>query len=148
MNGTTYPGSTEVTVRPGYWTYKVPPSGLLPEPNGREDLRYLIQNWLDGKSYLDLNFAVGYGGGGTIGIMFNGQGVHLYYGAGFVTPGARVALTWSPNQITPGWGCAAQITAVGSAQFGYAKGLYGEIGFGIGAGLTVAPYYVLDGSLW
>ena len=109
-----------------------------------------IEALMNGTGYLDANITIGPGWGLTGGVQFNGKGGHPYLGVALLwPPGGSGALTYSPGDITPGFGTGVQVTFGGySFQFGLADGaFYAEpVGFGAPPGISVSAFYVFSGD--
>jgi|GEM_PF-3364898 len=100
--------------------------------------------------YVDVNVSLGYGGGGTAGVLVNNNGVYPYAGGGIVSPPGGVSVTWSPSDPTTGWNVGLQGGYWGGGQGGYGFGEGGgpfwEGGF-VTPGGSLTGYYVL-GPFW
>ena len=101
-----------------------------------------------GSGYADINVTAGYYAGVTFGWLISNSQTYFYFGAGFVTPGASVSVTYSPSDVSPGWAIGAGFTAGGAGQIGYSfgkdGGLFWERGGGWPPGISVTFYYVFD----
>jgi len=101
--------------------------------------------------YIDINASLGYWGGGTWGVMIGPRGIYPYAGGGAVTPWGGVALTWSPQNPTPGWNVGLQAGYWIGFQRGYTFGKEGgwftEFGF-VTPGASLTGYHVWDPWKW
>ncbi len=106
-------------------------------------------NLLPRLGYVDLNISYGVRGfGGTAGVMKQATGSlrsgwHLYCGAGLSSPGPSIALTVSPNSVSPGWNAAASHSD-GTTMYQVGADLAGspftEIGLGGPRGTALIAY--------
>ena len=78
--------------------------------------------------------------------MHQGGCLYPYSGGGIVTPGAGVAVTWSPGSVTTGLNVGIQASLGASVQVGYSFGPGGgwffEVGGGMPVGASLTAYYV------
>lgn len=85
----------------------------------------------------------------TAGVQFNGKQANRYIGVSIGSPGISGALTYSPGDITPGFGAGFQVTVPGySFQVGVANGDFFEepVGIGYPAGVSFTAFYVFPSN--
>ena len=106
-------------------------------------------NFIDpwGLWYIDLNISITLfkGVGITGGALVGPEGMHPYFGGGYVSKPGGLAITWSPHDASPGWNAGFQAGALLGGQYGYSfsnRETFWEVGY-------VTPGYSLTGyHIW